>query len=85
MNASTFTARIAASTGADCAACIARAVGSLSGPLHGGAPARVLPMLDAVAESGTPSAYVTSCSHGTSGSWGSATASTAPRIRARAC
>jgi citrate synthase len=58
MNASTFTARIAASTGADCAACIASAVGSLSGPLHGGAPARVLPMLDAVAESGDPDRYV---------------------------
>jgi citrate synthase len=58
MNASTFTARIAASTGADCAACLASAVGSLSGPLHGGAPARVLPMLDAVAESGDPAGYV---------------------------
>jgi len=58
MNASTFTARIAASTGADCAACLASAVGSLSGPLHGGAPARVLPMLDAVAKSGDPERYV---------------------------
>jgi citrate synthase len=58
MNASTFTARIAASTGADCAACLASAVGSLSGPLHGGAPARVLPMLDAVAASGDPERYV---------------------------
>jgi citrate synthase len=58
MNASTFTARIAASTGADCAACVAAAVGTLSGPLHGGAPARVLPMLDAVAESGDPERYV---------------------------
>ena len=38
MNASTFTARIAASTGADCAACLSAAVGTLSGPLHGGAP-----------------------------------------------
>jgi citrate synthase len=59
MNASTFTARIAASTGADCAACFASAVGSLSGPLHGGAPARVLPMLDAVAELGDAERYVT--------------------------
>jgi citrate synthase len=58
MNASTFTARIAASTGADCAACLAAAVGTLSGPLHGGAPARVLPMLDAVAASGDPETYV---------------------------
>jgi citrate synthase len=45
LNASTFTARIAASTGADCAACMSSAVGTLSGPLHGGAPARVLPMI----------------------------------------
>src|SRR6185503_15787323 len=58
MNASTFTARIAASTGADCAAAMAAAVGSLSGPLHGGAPARVLPMLDAVAESGDAEKWV---------------------------
>jgi citrate synthase len=58
LNASTFTARIAASTGADCAACMSAAVGTLSGPLHGGAPARVLPMLDAVAESGDPEGYV---------------------------
>ena len=58
MNASTFTARIAASTGADCAACLASAVGTLSGPLHGGAPARVLPMLDAVAASGDPERFV---------------------------
>src|SRR5436190_12694748 len=58
MNASTFTARIAASTGADCAAALAAALGTLSGPLHGGAPARVLPMLDAVAASGDAQQYV---------------------------
>jgi citrate synthase len=46
LNASTFTARIAASTGADCAAAMSAAVGTLSGPLHGGAPARVLPMIE---------------------------------------
>lgn len=49
LNASTFTARIVASTGADCAATLSSAIGALSGPLHGGAPARVLPMLDAAA------------------------------------
>jgi citrate synthase len=58
MNSSTFTVRIAASTGADAAACLAAGVGSLSGPLHGGAPARVLPMLDAVEASGDPEGYV---------------------------
>ena len=60
LNASTFVARITASTGADCAAALSSAVGALSGPLHGGAPARVLPMLDAAAESGNPEAYVES-------------------------
>jgi citrate synthase len=50
-NASTFTARIVTSTGADLAAAIAAAIGALSGPLHGGAPSRALDMLDAI---GTP-------------------------------
>jgi citrate synthase len=58
LNASTFTARITASTGADCAAAMSAAVGALSGPLHGGAPARVLPMLNEVAATGDPAAYV---------------------------
>ncbi|HEV2770754.1 MAG TPA: citrate synthase 2 [Solirubrobacteraceae bacterium] len=52
MNASTFTARVVASTGADCAAALSSAVGALSGPLHGGAPSRVLRMLDAVEAEG---------------------------------
>jgi citrate synthase len=50
-NASTFTARVIASTGADVAACLGGAVGALSGPLHGGAPSRALDTLDAI---GTP-------------------------------
>ncbi len=58
LNASTFTARIVASTGADCGAAMSAAVGALSGPLHGGAPARILPMLDAVARTGDPEGYV---------------------------
>jgi citrate synthase len=60
LNASTFTARITASTGADCGAAMSGAVGALSGPLHGGAPARVLPMLDEVEKSGDPEGYVQS-------------------------
>ncbi|WP_433858601.1 citrate synthase/methylcitrate synthase [Streptomyces kronopolitis] len=47
-NASTFTARVIASTGADLAACLVGAVGALSGPLHGGAPSRALDMLDEI-------------------------------------
>ena len=50
--------RIVASTGADCGAALSSAVGALSGPLHGGAPARVLPMLDAVAELGDAEKWV---------------------------
>jgi citrate synthase len=58
LNASTFCARITASTGADCAAALSSAVGALSGPLHGGAPTRVLLMLDEVEASGDADAYV---------------------------
>ena len=50
-NASTFTARVIASTGASVAAALAGACGALSGPLHGGAPSRALAALD---EIGTP-------------------------------
>jgi citrate synthase len=58
LNASTFTARVVASTGADAAAALSSAVGALSGPLHGGAPARVLPMLDAVEREGDAERWV---------------------------
>ena len=50
-NASTFTARVVTSTGADLGAAVVAAIGSLSGPLHGGAPSRALDTLDAI---GTP-------------------------------
>ena len=50
-NASTFTARVIASTGADLGAAVTGALGALSGPLHGGAPSRALDLLDAI---GTP-------------------------------
>jgi citrate synthase len=58
MNASTFTARVITSTGADVAAALSGAVGALSGPLHGGAPSRVLTMLDAVEAHGDAEAWV---------------------------
>jgi citrate synthase len=58
MNASTFTARVVASTGADVAASISAAVGAMSGPLHGGAPARVLHMIEQVEQRGDATAYV---------------------------
>jgi citrate synthase len=58
LNASTFTARIVASTGADCGAALSSAVGALTGPLHGGAPAYVKPMLEEVAAMGDPERWV---------------------------
>jgi citrate synthase len=58
LNASTFTARVVASTGADCGAALSSAVGALSGPLHGGAPAYVKPMLEEVQEIGDPEQWV---------------------------
>lgn len=50
-NASTFTGRVVASTGADLADVVCAAIGALAGPLHGGAPSRALDALDAI---GTP-------------------------------
>ena len=58
LNASTFTARVVASTGADCGAALSSAVGALSGPLHGGAPAYVKPMLDEVMQTGDAAQWV---------------------------
>jgi citrate synthase len=58
LNASTFTARVVASTGADCGAALSSAVGALSGPLHGGAPAYVKPMLEEVQATGDPEKWV---------------------------
>jgi citrate synthase len=60
MNASTFTARVVASTGADVPACMSAAIAALSGPLHGGAPARVLGMIEAAERTGDARAYVRS-------------------------
>jgi citrate synthase len=50
MNASTFTARVVASTGSDLVSAVTAAIGALKGPLHGGAPGPVLDMLDAIGE-----------------------------------
>ena len=58
MNASTFTSRVIASTGADVAAAISGAIGAMSGPLHGGAPSRVLGMIEEIERTGDARAYV---------------------------
>lgn len=52
LNASTFTARVIASTGSDLVSAITGAIGALKGPLHGGAPG---PALDMVFEIGDAS------------------------------
>ena len=57
-NASTFAARVAASTGADLAGAVVAGVATLAGPLHGGAPGPVLDMLDAVGVPERATAYV---------------------------
>ena len=51
-NASTFTARVIASAGADVFDAVCGAIGAFSGPLHGGAPDRALDALDAIARHG---------------------------------
>ncbi len=49
LNASTFAARVAASTGADLYACLTAGLATLSGPRHGGATDRVEALLEEVA------------------------------------
>jgi citrate synthase len=58
MSASTFTARVIASTHSDLISAMVGAVGALKGPLHGGAPGPVLDMLDAIGEPGNAEAWL---------------------------
>jgi citrate synthase len=58
MNASTFAARVVASTASDMVSAVVAAVGALKGPLHGGAPGPVLDMLDAVGTPGRARAWI---------------------------
>jgi citrate synthase len=58
MNASTFTARVVASTRSDAGSAVVAALGSLKGPLHGGAPGPVLDMLDAIGDAGRAAAWL---------------------------
>jgi citrate synthase len=58
MNASTFAARVVASTGSDLVSSVVAALGALKGPLHGGAPGLVLEMLDAVGEPNRAAAWL---------------------------
>lgn len=58
LNASTFSARVVMSTESDLVSAATAAVGTLKGPLHGGAPGPVLEMLEEVHETGNPEEYV---------------------------
>ncbi len=58
LNASTFAARVAASTLADMYACVVAATGTLMGPLHGGAAQEVMKMLREVATPRRAEEYV---------------------------
>ncbi|HYN87558.1 MAG TPA: citrate synthase [Ardenticatenaceae bacterium] len=59
-NASTFTARIVASTLSDMCSAVVAAIGALKGALHGGAPAEVLKMLQAIGSQETAEAWIRS-------------------------
>ena len=57
-NASTFTARVITSSGADLAAAVVRGIGALSGPLHGGAPSRALELLETIGTAENARPYI---------------------------
>ena len=59
MNASTFAARVIASTQSDLISALTGAVGALKGPLHGGAPSKVLDMLNAIGSADNVDAWLT--------------------------
>ena len=59
LNASTFTARVIASTDSDMASALTGAVGALKGPAHGGAPAKVLDMLNEIGTADNVEAWLT--------------------------
>ena len=59
MNASTFTARVIASTQSDLISALTGAVGALKGPLHGGAPSKVLDMLHAIGDADNVEKWLT--------------------------
>jgi citrate synthase len=59
MNASTFTARVIASTQSDICSALTGAVAALKGPLHGGAPSKVLDMLEAIGTADNVDAWLT--------------------------
>lgn len=59
LNASTFTARVIASTNSDIASALVGAIGALKGPAHGGAPAKVMDMLNEIGTADNVDAWLT--------------------------
>lgn len=64
LNASTFAARVVASTQAGLGSCVLAGLGALKGPLHGGAPGPVIAMLDAIADHGDARVWLEQAVHG---------------------
>jgi citrate synthase len=58
LNASTFAARVVASTRAGLTSAVLAGVSALKGPLHGGAPGPVIEMLDAIGEPENARAWI---------------------------
>jgi citrate synthase len=58
MNASTFSARVTASTESDLISAVTSAIGTMKGPLHGGAPSGVIELLDEIMERGDAEAVI---------------------------
>lgn len=58
MNASTFTARVIASTESDLTSALVGAIGALKGPAHGGAPSAVIEQLELIGAAADAETYM---------------------------
>lgn len=58
LNASTFAARVVASTAAELSSSVVAALCALKGPLHGGAPGPVLDMLDGIGDAANADEWI---------------------------
>ena len=87
MNASTFAARVCAATLSDMHSAVVAAIGTLKGPLHGGANEQVMRTLTEIRSAapgdpvGAVEREVARASRQARRSWGSATGCTRPRTR----
>ena len=81
LNASTFSARVTVSTLSDIYSGIVAAIGTLKGPLHGGANEEAWKVLERVGSPENAEKWIRTPSRARSGSWGSAIASTRRAIR----